>query len=262
MTDHRVTWGHVSVVVVVPVVLAGLLLAVGAGWLRADGDTGTPTVAPSTEDDPGYAFWATRDDGSPVRWNPCEPIRWTFDPDGAPRYGGDLVDEAVAVVAAATGLRFQRLPDRAEEPALDRPLTETSDAGRTTWAPVLVTWALPGTGELPLRTSDRAVAVPVSVGGVFVTGQVVLNRERDDLAPVMGDRSSSWGATLVHELGHLVGLDHIDDKSELMSRFPGEGPATFGDGDLAGLALLGADAGGCLDAGPPREVTVDVQPRT
>jgi hypothetical protein len=35
------------------------------------------------------------------------------------------------------------------------------------------------------------------------------------------DREHSWGATLLHELGHLVGLAHVDDPDQLMSTYPG-----------------------------------------
>jgi predicted Zn-dependent protease len=43
---------------------------------------------------------------------------------------------------------------------------------------------------------------------------------------------------LRHELGHLVGLGHVDDATQLMSPTIGE-PQTFQSGDLAGLAKLG-----------------------
>lgn len=48
-------------------------------------------------------------------------------------------------------------------------------------------------------------------------------------------------AVVMHEIGHLVGLGHVDDASQVM--FPGGGGAQevtdFEAGDRAGLALLG-----------------------
>lgn len=258
-TQRGTSWWQVATVVLLPVVAAVLLLAVGAGWGRDDDDEVAPTARPAASSE-GHTFWDVRADGTPVRWDPCTPIAWVFDPSDAPTYGGDLVAQAVDVMASTSGLDFRRLPDRAETPSLTRSLVDTEND--VAWAPVLITWASPHVGDVPLRTSDRAVSVPVSVDGVFVTGQIVLNAERDDLVPVLGDRGTSWGATLVHELGHLVGLDHVDDPDQLMSRFPGQGPADFGQGDLAGLAQLGSDAGDCLDPGTPREIRVQVEPRS
>ncbi len=46
-------------------------------------------------------------------------------------------------------------------------------------------------------------------------------------------------AILVHELGHVLGLAHVDDDTQLM--YGGNLVRTdLGDGDLEGLARLGA----------------------
>lgn len=45
----------------------------------------------------------------------------------------------------------------------------------------------------------------------------------------------------MHELAHVLGLDHVDDPTQLMHE-ENTGQFDFGDGDLAGLALLGTGA--------------------
>ncbi len=48
-------------------------------------------------------------------------------------------------------------------------------------------------------------------------------------------------AVIMHEFGHVLGLDHVGDPSQLMY----EGPSyrtSFAAGDLAGLARLGTGA--------------------
>ena len=48
-------------------------------------------------------------------------------------------------------------------------------------------------------------------------------------------------AIILHELGHLIGLDHVDDNDQLM--YPRAGDVLdFADGDLTGLSVLGAGA--------------------
>lgn len=48
-----------------------------------------------------------------------------------------------------------------------------------------------------------------------------------------------------HELGHLVGLDHVADPTQLMYSEGGPSQASdWGNGDLAGLNQLGS--GGCF----------------
>ena len=62
-----------------------------------------------------------------------------------------------------------------------------------------------------------------------------------------GDRYAH-GSVLLHELGHIIGLDHVKDPDQLM--YTGHHTHVrlrgFGPGDLEGLRRLGRDAG-CLD---------------
>jgi hypothetical protein len=249
--------------VLVAAVIAGAVV-VGAG-LTALGvlpdRQATPEVAapagPGASSD-GFAVWERNDDGVPVRWNPCAPIDLVLAPDGAP--SGALADlrEAAARVGEATGLELRVTGTTDERPRADRPPYQPERYGHR-WAPVLVAWAPPHEGGVRLRPTDRGVAIPVAVGPVgdrtYVTAQVALNADRTDLEAGFADRARSWGSTLVHELAHVVGLDHVEDPSQLLYVHPGEGPVEFGEGDLAGLAAVGAQHG-CRPVPRPQHVEV------
>ncbi len=258
--------------VVVAVVVAALLAGAGAAVTVLFAARGTPAAqvqTPVGSSGEGYAVWARNGDGTAVRWDPCAPIEIVVSETGLPlsypveEHVAD-VTRAAATLAEATGLDLVVRERTDEVPSADRSTIVDAPEGTPRWAPVLVGWRPPGEGGLPLRDVDRGVAVPVAVGPegaqVYVTGQVVLNPLREDLLPGTGSRSDSWGATILHELAHVLGLDHVDDPGELMHVYPGSGRVELGPGDLAGLAAVGADAGdgACLDVPPPRELEVDV----
>jgi hypothetical protein len=225
----------------------------------ADEDGAPPATSRGTgASSDGYAVWARNGDGTPVRWDPCSPIEVVVATEGAPPGAWEDLGEAVARTEDATGLTFRLGATTDERPRADRPPYQPDRYGHR-WAPVLVAWGEPHEGGIRLRSSDRGVAVPIAVGPpgdrTYVTAQLVLNAERTDLDPGFEDRAWSWGSTILHELAHVVGLDHVDDPDELLWAHPGEGPVTFGRGDLAGLAAVGAQHG-CREVPAPRHVEV------
>ena len=209
----------------------------------------------------GWAAWDHNDDGRPVRWDPCSPIDVVVNDSGAyTGFRADL-DTALDEVRELTGLQVRVLGDVDERPHPRRPVHQPERYGDD-WVPVLIAFAQEGENELPLLDSDRGLASPVAVGPdgerVYVTGQIVLNAERDDLVAGSDNRGNSWGATLRHELGHLLGLAHVDDERQLMYPHATEAPVTWGDGDRRGLAALGD--GGCLEVPDAQPVDVEMGP--
>jgi hypothetical protein len=188
-----------------------------------------------------YAFLNTEADGGPVGYDPCRPVRYVVRTAGAPPGGEALVTEAVADLSADTGLSFEYVGTTDEAPALDRPLIQPDRYG-TDWAPVLIAWAT--AREVPALAGDVAgiggsAAVPGAdgKGEWLAAGRLVL--DSDDLGAMIADGDPAAARSVVlHELGHVVGLDHVDDRNELMYPMTST-RLDFGPGDREGLALLG-----------------------
>lgn len=195
---------------------------------------------PVVADADGYRFMDSPDpEQEMVAYDPCRPVHWVVRPDGAPPGGQQLLEEAVAEVSAATGLRFVHDGTTTEGPSAQREPYQPDLYGRR-WAPVLVTWS--DAAEHPDLAGDVA-----GLGGstarqapeeplVYVTGQVTL--DTPSLTSMM-QRPEDVRAVILHELAHVVGLDHVDDPEQLLYG-DNVGVTGFAAGDRAGLARLGA----------------------
>jgi Matrixin len=181
--------------------------------------------------------------GVPARYDPCRPIHYVIRDQNTPAGGDDAIRLAVAAVSKATGLRFVEDGTTTETPSMKRPAYLPVRYGDR-WAPVLIAWTNPT--EIPDLKGDTAglggswaYSANTGHGSAYVSGHVYL-----DTAELVSLQANTHGdvtekVVIEHELGHLVGLDHVTDPTQVM--YPSShGMSGYGAGDLRGLAIAGS----------------------
>lgn len=192
----------------------------------------------------------------PVRFDPCEPIHYVVNPDGAPPMAAESIAEVLAEAGRLTGLTFLFDGETDERPVVRPPKRRSEGvlvqrdygAGRFPgrWPPVLFFWVKDPLAELGQDIGgaggpDRAV---VNGKERYVSGVVVLN-------PQATRRSTNLRLGLKHEVAHLLGLDHVVNPAQIMNfehaLFDRPG---YGAGDREGFRQLGREKG-CLERAEP-----------
>ena len=196
----------------------------------------------------------------PVAYDPCRPIRYLVNTVDAPDGADQMVAQALGEVTAATGLVFEFVGATDETPSTGR---ETVRADNGAWPPVIIGWINPqvepelagnvaglaGSVQLEVSTTtSSSTGETVEQAAFFVTGTVALDGPQiADLVAGSPDGLATGTAVVKHEVAHLVGLDHVDDPSEIMNPTGSPDVTRFGPGDLRGLNHLGR--GRCAPAG-------------
>lgn len=189
-----------------------------------------------------YAFMRTWN-GKPIRWNPCHVITYRVNLKYAPANVMPDVREALRRITLATGLHFRYL-------------------GKTSWLPRADYKGWPGTSNTVIAWSPRDPMMPSFQWDSFTAGRGGPNTGRyvgkpwwregwadfnshDNASFPAGFGKNSRGALLMHELGHMIGLNHAKSGLEIM--YGGGGwtspAAVYGAGDMRGLHLLGRSQG-------------------
>ena len=208
----------------------------------AESETPLGRPAQSTSESRAFKFISTQPGSNqPVTYDPCRPVQVVINSLTAPDDGERMVKEALDRVSAVSGLQFRVEGPTGESSVEDRQPFQKDRYGDR-WAPVLIAWTDPG------QRSDLKGDV-AGVGGsseatgfddgksVFVSGQVALDGPQ--IQEIMDeDGYDTARAIVMHEVAHLVGLDHVDDETQVMNPYISD-VTEFAAGDRNGLVQLG-----------------------
>jgi hypothetical protein len=224
-------------------------------WLvSSDGNVVSKVGVPSTSSS-SFAFLRRDRNGRPVRYDPCVDQHYVINPLLAPAGAVDEVKAAFQRLGQTLGIRFvyDGTTTEAHVPFGGRKSYQPARYGER-WAPILISWvgadveSLLAGGTLGYGGSTSYWAG--SSDEAYITGEVVFDTEQMVLRPGFG-AGLTRGNLILHEIGHVAGLDHVQDRAQLMyPSISASTPDGYGPGDLAGLAQLGS-AQGCLTVAKP-----------
>jgi hypothetical protein len=214
-----------ALVGVATALVVGFVLVVRAGGVSALSGNGADS----------YTFLAHQPgSGSPITYSSCRPIPVEFNLHGVDDQATtrQVLLEAMGEASAASGLTLAHSGDSMRRP---RPGGATLQG-----YPVLIAFA--DASEMPTMdgAAGRGGSSWIEDGGTrrYVSGQIVLEKAywNEHLDDWHGEERAR--AIVMHELGHVLGLGHVDDDRQIMSA-SGSGTYEFGAGDRRGLAILG-----------------------
>ena len=197
---------------------SGSAAAGGSGSAAAGGSGSSPELP-----DPGTYGWLSADASGPATW-PCGPIAWRLVEEGAPHGAEPFVAEAFARVSQATDGSFVFARDVA---------VATWPSTFDRYQGITVGWTADGwEGSVAGRGGASTKEGVRSDGGVWLrTGQTY--------SDTLTFTPKGIGPILLHEIGHVLNLDHVPQSVDSLMVPVATGRVDFSETDRQALKYLG-----------------------
>ena len=187
-----------------------------------------PAGARASEKDVPKGFLRLDRNGEPARWDPCSALKWKLVGAGVPSVLSTEVYAAMDALNTGTGLDFI-FEEGGTSADLQNPPANTLVIG------VGVKSMNPRVAGSTRVKYSRNALLSIRISGAVVTLNPVILKHRvrsfNFVTPV-----------LLHELGHSVGLSHVNDPTDIMFAKLVNRTA-YEQSDLDKLALVGASRG-------------------
>lgn len=195
---------------------------------------------PAQDDATAYAFRTTQPDGTPLVRDACRPLTYYLAEEHMPAHGEEMAKSAFAEISKHSGLTINfggyDVWRKGSAAAKDKqniyvqwyPNFENRDpAGPRDSLGFAQTTSLRNTKTGYRELLAARISLNLSATPPF----------DPDLFP---DYVDAWyKQTLLHEIGHVLGLDHVDDPGQVMHDYGNFREGGLGAGDIAGLAAIG-----------------------
>ena len=151
--------------------------------------------------------------GKPVLWKSCTPINYLVSGSTTPTEL-ETLQQALAIESKLTGHKFLYLGATSAEASNNWSSTQYQNLS---YPPVLITWTDNSSDLLTGVAAGGTLANPTkSSNPVLVTGSIAFNKNIYETLNPGFSAGSSQGNLILHELGHLMGLSHSQNPSDLM----------------------------------------------
>jgi len=168
---------------------------------------------------------------APARWGTCR-IGYRVNERRMPATGMADLREAMRRVTQVTGIRFRYRGKTSTVPQ--------GSYGGPGLNKMVVAWAPPAKSGGLLVDGVGGVGGTSRTSSRLLSGYVLMNSDYSDKAEAGFGAGQPLGLVLMHELGHVVGLDHATDAKQIMAPGSPLPAAVWGAADLNGLRHVGS----------------------